>query len=401
MDCCHTFGFVVQCSNVLKISPSRLYKRQQLFDEFVISQRSKKERQLSKALAFFAGFSHFAPMKDPTFKFNKITVIVIQCLLWVVFYLLLLMYTSHKWDHPLYGFMNASIATSSYVVAVYGNALWLLPRILQKGRVFLYVLFSLAFLIGIILLRMTAEAKVLMPLHKTFYTWQWAHFSFNAITILTAFLFGALLRVFLNYLQLVQQKKELQAKQSEAELNLLKAQVQPHFLFNTLNNIYSLAQSHSSKTPDMIAKLSELMRYFIDEAPKQQVPLATEMNFIRNYVELEQIRMLHPVCVNWNVDEKLLDTNLPPMLLMPFVENVFKHGIDKLKVENRMEVMLREKEGSLFFKVQNSTGDVTTTRGSGLENLQKRLELLFPGRYTLRTEKQANEYIASLQIPLL
>lgn len=356
---------------------------------------------MSKALAFFAGFSHFAPMKDPTFKFNKITVIVIQCLLWVVFYLLLLMYTSHKWDHPLYGFMNASIATSSYVVAVYGNALWLLPRILQKGRVFLYVLFSLAFLIGIILLRMTAEAKVLMPLHKTFYTWQWAHFSFNAITILTAFLFGALLRVFLNYLQLVQQKKELQAKQSEAELNLLKAQVQPHFLFNTLNNIYSLAQSHSSKTPDMIAKLSELMRYFIDEAPKQQVPLATEMNFIRNYVELEQIRMLHPVCVNWNLDEKLLDANLPPMLLMPFVENVFKHGIDKLKVENRMEVMLREKEGSLFFKVQNSTGDVTTTRGSGLENLQKRLELLFPGRYTLRTEKQANEYIASLQIPLL
>jgi len=400
MNRCHTFGFVQQCSNASTSCPSRLYKRQRVFDKFDVFQWSKKEGQWSKALALSASFLHFAPVKDPAFKFTKITVIVIQCLLWVVFYLLLLMYTSHKWDHPLYGFLNASVATSSYVVAVYGNALWLIPRVLQKGRVLLYILVSLAFLIGVVLLRMTAETKILMPIHKTFYNWQWAHFSFNAITILTAYLFGALLRVFLNYLQLVQQKKELQAKQSEAELNLLKAQVQPHFLFNTLNNIYSLAQSHSSKTPDMIAKLSELMRYFIDEAPKQKVLLATEINFIRNYVELEQIRMLRPVCVSWKVDEKLLDANVPPMLLMPFVENVFKHGIDKLKEENRMEVTLAEDAGFFFFKVQNSLGDVTTIRGSGLKNLQKRLELLFPGKYTLRTEKQANEYIASLQIPL-
>jgi LytS/YehU family sensor histidine kinase len=318
-----------------------------------------------------------------------------------VFYLLLLLYTSHKWDHPLYGFLNASIATSSYIVAVYVNAVWLLPRFLQKGKTYAYVFLSLGFLAGLVLLRMTAEAKFLMPIHKTFYTWQWAHFSFNAITILIAFLFGALLRVFLNYLQLVQQKNELQEKQSEAELNLLKAQVQPHFLFNTLNNIYSLAQSHSGKTPEMIAKLSELMRYFIDEAPKQKLPLSTELNFIRNYVELEQIRMLHPVWVDWKIDEQLLTTSIPPMLLMPFVENVFKHGIDKLTERNCMQVILRQKGNDLFYEVRNSLGNVTESGGSGLENLRKRLDLLFGHHYTMRTEKHSNEYIASLQIPLV
>ncbi len=111
--------------------------------------------------------------------------------------------------------------------------------------------------------------------------------------------------------------------------------------------------------------------------------------------------MLHPVCVEWQIDEKLLGTNIPPMLLMPFVENVFKHGIDKLKERNTMQVTLQKDDGTLFYTVQNSVGDVTAKRGSGLENLQKRLDLLFPGKYTLQTEKQANEYIASLQIPLL
>ena len=116
-----------------------------------------------------------------------------------------------------------------------------------------YFTVSIVFLGVLVISRMYLEYLILMPLHKTFYGFTWAHFSFDCITLLVAFLFGALMRVALNYLALLKQKEELVSRQVATELNLLKAQVQPHFLFNTLNNIYSLSQSGSAQAPAMIA----------------------------------------------------------------------------------------------------------------------------------------------------
>jgi sensor histidine kinase YesM len=324
----------------------------------------------------------------------------LQVLLWVVFYLLLLLYTSHKWDHPVFGFYNATIATFSYVTACYVHAFSLLPTYWYKNRIREYFIYSLLFLASLIFCRMAIERAILLPLHQMFYAYSWAHISFTCITVLVAFLFGALLRVFLNYLNLLEVKKELQQKHAEAELDLLKAQVQPHFLFNTLNNIYSLAQSRSEKTADMIAKLSELMRYFIEEAPKQLLPLSTELQFLRNYVDLEQIRMLHPVQVDWELDEKAGCETVPPMLLMPFIENVFKHGIDKLKNHNHVQIHLRGINGQIVYRVSNLLlTESPRKEGSGLNNLKKRLELLYGDRFDLGSEKQNGYYIATLTIP--
>ncbi|HYH15444.1 MAG TPA: hypothetical protein VD794_09495, partial [Flavisolibacter sp.] len=142
-------------------------------------------------------------------KQGKWVVILIQVLLWSIFYLLLLLYTTHKWDHTTYGILNASIAMLSYLAAVYAHAYWLLPGYLVKGKQLSYILASLVFVAGIILLRMALENAVLMPLHRKFYDWKWAHFSFSCVTILIAFLFGALLHVALNYLQLLRWKKDL------------------------------------------------------------------------------------------------------------------------------------------------------------------------------------------------
>ena len=325
----------------------------------------------------------------------------LQVLLWFVFYLLLLLYTSHKWDHPIFGFYNATIATLSYVTACYVHAFSLLPTYWYKNRRIGYFVYSLLFLVSLIFCRMAIERAILLPLHQMFYAYSWAHVSFTCITVLVAFLFGALLRVFLNYLNLLEVKKELQQKHAEAELDLLKAQVQPHFLFNTLNNIYSLAQSRSEKTAEMIAKLSELMRYFIEEAPKQLLPLTTELQFLRNYVDLEQLRMLHPVQVDWDLDEKAGYEIVPPMLLMPFIENVFKHGIDKLKNHNHVQIHLRGDNGQIVYRVSNLLlNENDRKEGSGLNNLKKRLELLYGDRFDLGSKKQNGYYIATLTIPL-
>jgi sensor histidine kinase YesM len=336
-------------------------------------------------------------------KAGKTALVLMQVLLWAVFYLLLLLYTSHKWDYTLYGVLNATISTFFYLVAAYGNANWLIPSFLKKGKMTSYYVLSIVFLGVLIMGRMVTEWWMLMPLHKTFYGFTWAHFSFDTITLLIAFLFGALIRVTLNYLALLKQKDELLSRQVAAELNLLKAQVQPHFLFNTLNNIYSLSQSGSRQAPAMIAKLSELMRYFIDDSPKDKVPLTTELEFVNNYLELEQIRMLHPLRVNIQVDGNIADVKVAPMLLMPFIENVFKHGVDKTKTDNLLQAELQVCNGKLMYKVVNSLyceNGTALSKGFGLVNLRKRLELLYPGKFNLETRKQDHHFIAELQIPV-
>ena len=117
-------------------------------------------------------------------------------------------------------------------------------------------------------------------------------------------------------------------QKSLAELNLLKSQVQPHFLFNTLNNIYYEAFREAPRTALLIGRLSDIMRYFVDESPKEKVTLATEIKFLENYIALEEIRIRHGVKVTF---EQRYEGNpvIPPMLLMTFVENIFKHGIDR------------------------------------------------------------------------
>ena len=344
----------------------------------------------------------FVYMKADSTRLGKWVVVLLQVLLWSGFYLLLLLYTTHKWDNASYGILNASIAMLSYMTAVYGHAYWLLPAFMFRDKKGVYIAASGVFVTGVILLRMALENAVLMPLHRKFYDWQWAHFSFTCVTVLIAFLFGALLRISLNYIQLLRWKKELQQKQAEAELNLLKAQVQPHFLFNTLNNIYALAQSRSEQTPAMIAQLSELMRYFIEEAPKEKVCLMTELSFIKSYIELEQIRMVYPVTVKMIVADEVKNLQLPPMLLMPFVENVFKHGVDKLQRENKVDIEISKVADKLQYIVSNSVLSQPTngTGGFGLENLHKRLQLLYSGNFVLQTQKSEHTFSAELLIPV-
>jgi LytS/YehU family sensor histidine kinase len=175
--------------------------------------------------------------------------------------------------------------------------------------------------------------------------------------------------------------------------------VQPHFLFNTLNNIYSLANIKSDNTKVAIAKLAGIMRYFTEDAPKEKVPLQTEIDFINNYISLEQLRMLHPVKFNIHFsNENIL---LPAMLLMPFIENLFKHGIDKTKESNEAELQLSIANNRLHYTVKNKIcPNMKNGSGFGLANLKKRLDLLYGNEYTMQAKKNGAYFEASMEIPL-
>jgi LytS/YehU family sensor histidine kinase len=209
-------------------------------------------------------------------------------------------------------------------------------------------------------------------------------------------------RIAIAYFTLKQQTEEIILQKSQAELNLLKSQVQPHFLFNALNSIYYRVYKVDPPSAGLIERLADIMRYFVDESPKDEVPLSTEVAFIENYIALERIRIRHGASVNF---EKAYnpDLRIPPMLLMTFVENVFKHGIDKSLKQNQVTISLVQQNDSLLFKTSNHKIDPELGNqpgGFGIINLTKRLRMLYGDKFELTINDEGELFTAFLKIPL-
>lgn len=209
-------------------------------------------------------------------------------------------------------------------------------------------------------------------------------------------------RIALAYFSLKRQTEEILLQKSQAELNLLKSQVQPHFLFNALNSIYYRVYKVDPPSAGQIERLADIMRYFVDESPKDEVPVSTEVAFIENYIALERIRIRHGVTVQF---EKAYnpDLRIPPMLLMTFVENIFKHGIDKSIEQNEIAISLVQQNGHLFFTTRNRKADPEAGGGPGgfgIINLTKRLRMLYGNKFELTIDDEGELYTALLKIPL-
>jgi two-component system, LytTR family, sensor kinase len=180
----------------------------------------------------------------------------------------------------------------------------------------------------------------------------------------------------------------------KTELLFLKSQINPHFLFNNLNNIYSLVYQKSDQALPAIEKLSSLLRYMLYEK-KESVPLIDEIRYIQDYIELQKLRFNFPIQIKFDVSNKD-ETMIAPLLLIPFVENAFKHG----DPEREMKILLHNQDGTLRFEVENSikTGPKDSGGGVGLENVRRRLELLYPDRHTLKIEDNENSFHITLEL---
>ena len=329
---------------------------------------------------------------------------IIQLLLWLLTYLAIFFYCFYKFDNLSLTFIYSILVTLIYLITVYGNSDFLIPRFF--GNKFRYVIYSVAFLVAMTVTRMSLEHWIFFRMmnYQWFFNFSHEHFSFSSVTMIFAFLFGALLRISLNHFNLLGQIQERKSQQVTAELNLLKSQVQPHFLFNALNNIYYLSYTKSDLAPQSIARLSDVMRYFVEEAPKEWVPLKAELDFIQDYIEVERIRLPHNLTVLWDRNgqekEQIL---IPPILFIPLVENVFKHGVDKTKENNEIALSVNVTGRRLTFIVKNSLYTIPKdkSKGTGLVNLRKRLMLLFNSDFDLVTQCESGYYVAKLTIPLV
>ncbi len=197
--------------------------------------------------------------------------------------------------------------------------------------------------------------------------------------------------------------KETEARQFKAELDLLKAQINPHFLFNTLNNIYSLVVTRHENAPDALLRLSSVMHYVLEAAKNDQVRLSDEIRFIEDLLSLEEIRLEDQCTIEFQVDPGFTDRNVAPLLFIPLVENCFKHGIGADKLKNRVMIRLSCNAQGIVFStvnniVKNNAASLEKNAGNGLANLRKRLQIIYPGRGSLETGAAGNEYHAALTI---
>jgi hypothetical protein len=197
--------------------------------------------------------------------------------------------------------------------------------------------------------------------------------------------------------------KEKEKHYLETELKFLKSQIQPHFFFNTLNNIYSLTLKKSDQAPEVILKLSELMSYMLYESNAPWVPLSKEINYLNNYLAVEQLRFGQRLSINFTQEGTGGETNIPPMILILFIENSFKHGVRNSISKIHIDISLRVADGYLYFRVENPAAEeeaIVENNGIGLRNARRRLELLYGTNYQLDIRDDHKTFIVSLKIPV-
>lgn len=319
--------------------------------------------------------------------------------------------------NPVFTFTESVFFLIGQIPLTYGMLYWVLPKFILKKKYVLAVIsiFILWFFGGILHLYLINDIfpkvlSLILPERFLVNTQRPPSASFFMALLATykgAFLVAAIAFVikFGKYWYLKEQRNlQLQKENTEVQLKLLTAQVHPHFLFNTLNNIYSQTQTESPKGSKMIMELSDMLRYILAEGSKLQVPLKKELTMIQDYINLEKVRYGNKLDLHLSIPEETGKLQIAPLLLLPFVENCFKHGASKFLTNPWINLKIEIKEKKIFLKLMNGKDDNMEERhsklGTGITNVQKRLNLLYPDKYELQICDEREVFVINLWINL-
>jgi hypothetical protein len=290
-----------------------------------------------------------------------------------------------------------------------------IPRFLLKGKLIQF--FTILFIWGIagyflnyiyrkyVFFTLTAWLSAKMNQHFIYANANpWAPSGYIVMNLMAGY--GSMIVLFKYWV--IKQKDFINAEKEKvnAELQLLKAQVHPHFLFNTLNNIYSFSIQNSNKTPQMILKLSSLLSYMLYDCRSNQVLLEKEIEIMKNYIDLEKERYEN-LEVSLNFDGDIKDKWIAPLLLLPFLENAFKHGTSEQLEKSWLNLDISVKQNMMRCKIANSKNDsenfqelLLHPKGIGVENVRKRLAYLYPGKHELKLSDEGDFFVVSLLLDL-
>ncbi|WP_165852081.1 sensor histidine kinase [Mucilaginibacter terrenus] len=299
----------------------------------------------------------------------------------------------------------------------YTLAYWLIPRFLFTGRYLLFALLLPVIVAIFVLLSRTVGVLFVIPyLIEHFHITDQDYLKHNQGPFLYKLLQSVylvntlkgtnLVIGFVLAIKLFKMWNERKRAALEAELTALKGQVHPHFLFNTLNNLYALSLNQSPRSPQLILGLSDILRYMLYECNTDEVPLEKEIFMMQQYVKLEKLRYEDRIDISFNISGDLQHKLVAPLMILPFIENAFKHGASKQTGDSWIHIDINVRDGFFKLKVANSNpgkdaGQNSSEAGHiGLKNVTKRLDLLYPGAYNLKIMDEEDTFLVVLALKL-
>ena len=334
---------------------------------------------------------------------SKREIILLQIGGWLLYIALFYFYISQRLYHVPVTYRLGLTITSfiSYVIIIYGYVYFLYPRF-KNSRLKLVISTLLLFSITM-LIRLILEKEFVSPLNTNYVILDYSniHLSYNLVSCLLALIIGILFTAVTEKISMQKRQEVLKRKQLEAELNLLKYQLQPHFLFNFLNNLYADVYKVLPEVANQVEQGANIMRYFLYNTTEEKVPISSETDFILNLIDLEKSRLSNNfnIKLDLNIEEEVM---IPPMLFAPLIENLFKHGIPVNGQNQEAIVCLQSTKNRVTFSVTNPLTNRRSENGNGvgLRNLEERLKILYQNNYSLTINSVNNLYSIKLSIPV-
>jgi two-component system LytT family sensor kinase len=350
---------------------------------------------------------------------SKLVTIIIHILIWAVFGLLFF-FQPLSWNIavPFQLWIKNGITFGLLIVSFYLNSFILVPRFLLKNHTGIYLLIAVGVAAIIVVLNSyvdywlnvhqlfeAAMHKMGPPKHRG-HGHHWDPFAVASMIGTSALVIGIGTSITaIQKWQLDKQKhQEMEQDRISSELSFLKAQINPHFFFNTLNNIYALTAINVETARKAIHQLSKIMRYVLYDTENATTQLSQEIAFIKDYISLMQLRLTDVVKINFSSPGSLKDVAIAPMIFLPFVENAFKHGVSATHPSN-IEIKISQQNSSVELTVVNTiikdqSNNLEAGSGIGLNNTRRRLELLYPGKYNLLIDEDTAKNVYSVHLTL-
>jgi hypothetical protein len=305
-----------------------------------------------------------------------------------------------------YAFLFNLAYMMDFLVAFYGTYLYVGPFLFLKKKYLRAVINLFLVLAVMVVTRYAIEFHFLIPYLKydNYFgnPFQPTYYIENCIGYTYRYcLFGLLVYFLVTSNRLEKEKRETEKEKIQAELSFLKSQINPHFLFNTINDIYALAYKKDDKTPYALLKLASMLRYMLKEGALESVLVKSELSYLRDYIELQEIGSKGKLYLQFTVIGDTTNQYIAPLLLIPFVENIFKHGIvNDPDYPATFKIEIEQSLLKLHCRNQIKQKEKDYTSGIGLSNVQRRLELLYPNKHSFKVNNHANTFSCFLQMQL-
>jgi hypothetical protein len=339
----------------------------------------------------------------PAFLTNRI--------FWLNFSFWLLFFSYKFYDftafmEPYVALMRIGVPMVFHIVLSYLHYFFILPPLLRNKKLLPYLGRLIPAIAVVMFFQILVENPVLSQFSQSdyYHGLSWVRFVSTLWDQMSFMIFTGMIKFAVDWFDMENKKKELENQKLNAELNYLKAQINPHFLFNTLHNLNYLALAKKDEASEVIVKLSNIMRYMIYESKKQRVPLSKEIDYMRDYLDLEKIRLNNQFDISLDTARLNHQLEIEPLILIPFLENAFKHGVRDKHPESWVKMTLSSEGKELKMELANSVFEKSHSNleasGFGLENVKQRLKLSYPDRHRLDIDSQADQFRVRLNLEL-